>query len=238
MSDDSKKGVRADVGVITNMAEVVLKTQDELEALKIIYPGMYQREVLNSFRELRSRLLDKVKGDNFVLLVTSLGMSGGGSSFVSMNMSASFALDEERTAIYIDCNYDSPYTKKLLGGDYDYGLMDYLKGNDVELKDIIYSTGVPRVRVIPAGKIDDSSLERLASDKMHQLIASIKERYPDRFVVLGVPSVSESSLPRILSKVADISLLVVPCGKVTPNQVMAGIDAVGEEKFAGLVFNN
>jgi len=53
-----------------------------------------------------------------------------------------------------------------------------------------------------------------------------------------VPPVSESSLARILSSVADMAILVVPFGKVTTNQVLAGVDAVGEGKFEGLVFNN
>jgi len=36
------------VSTIANMAEVTLKSQDELAALKIIYPGMAQRQVLSS----------------------------------------------------------------------------------------------------------------------------------------------------------------------------------------------
>ena len=44
---------------IADMAEVTLKTQDELAALKVIYPGMAQRQVLSSFRELRTKLLDR-----------------------------------------------------------------------------------------------------------------------------------------------------------------------------------
>ena len=117
-------------------------------------------------------------------------------------------------------------------------LMEYLDDPSLELKDIIYSAGIPRVRVIPPGKGGDTSVERLSSPRMSQLIESVKQRYPDRFVVLDVPPVSDSSLARILSGVADMAVLVVPFGKVTPNQVLAGVDAVGEEKFAGLVFNN
>ncbi|WP_101760252.1 AAA family ATPase [Oceanicoccus sp. KOV_DT_Chl] len=225
------------VSDISNMAEVAFKSHEELAALKIIYPGMPQREVLNSFRDLRTRLLHRTQGKNFVLLVSSLSL-GGGSSFVAMNMAASFALDEQKTAIYIDCNFDHSFANKLLKDNRDYGLMEYLQNADLELKDIIYSTGIPRVRVIPPGVGGDVAEERLASPRMSQLIDSVKERYPDRFVVLDVPPAMESSLARILSRVSDMAVLVVPFGKVTPNQVMAGVDAVGEQKFAGLVFNN
>ena len=224
-------------GSIADMAELTLRSQEELASLKIIYPGMAQREVLNAFRDLRTKLLQRSQGKNFVLMVSSLAV-GGGSSFVAMNMAASFALDEQKTAIYIDCNFERSFANQLLGENRDYGLLDYLANPNLEVKDIIYSAGIQRVRIIPPGSGIETAVESLASHRMVQLINALKERYPDRFVVLDVPPVSESSVARILSKVADLSILVVPFGKVTTNQVLSGVDAVSEKKFAGVVFNN
>ena len=221
---------------IADMAEVALKTQDELSALKIIYPGMQQREVLNIFRDLRTKLLEKAGGKNFVLLVSSL-CSGGGSSFVAMNMAASFALDEQKTAIYLDCNFEHSFANELLKENKDLGLMEFLNNPQLELKDIIYSAGIPRVRVIPPGVGGEVSVEKLASPRMMQLVDSLRKRYADRFIVIDVPPVGDSSLARMLSRVVDMAVLVVPFGKVSTSQVLSGIDAVGEEKFAGLVFN-
>ena len=225
------------VNAIDSMAEVMLKTQDELDAHKIIYPGMQQRAVLNSFRELREKLLQKAEGENFVVMVSSM-KPGGGGSFVAMNMAVSFAMDEQKTAIYIDCNSENSFANELLKEGRDYGLMDYLDDPSLDLKDIIYSAGIPRVRVIPPGIAGDTSVERLTSSRMKQLVESVKRRYPDRFVILDVPPVADSSLARTLSRVVDMVVLVVPFGKVTTNQILAGVDAVSEEKFAGLVFNN
>ena len=222
---------------IKDMAEVPQKSQDELDALKIIYLGMQQREVLNAFRDLRTKLLQKHEGANFVLLVSSLS-AGGGSSFVAMNTAASFALDEGKSAVYIDCNDEGSFANKILNDPGIFGLMDYLDRPSLELKDIIYSSGVPRVRIIPPGMGSNASVEQIASTRMYELIDALKERYSDRFIILDVPPVTNSSLVRILSKVADMAILVVPFGKVTTNQVLAGIDAVGEDKFSGLVFNN
>ena len=222
---------------IRDMAEVPQKSLEELTALKLIYPGMQQREALNAFRDLRAKLVQKHKGNNFVLLVSSLS-AGGGGSFVAMNAAASFALDEGKTAIYIDCNHEHSFAATVLGGLEGYGLVDYLEDETLDAKDIIYSAGIPRVRVIPPGMGSDTSVERMASSRMRELISSLKGRYNDRFIVLDVPPVSESSLARILSSEVDLAVLVVPFGKVSVNQVLAGIDAVGEERFAGLVFNN
>ena len=167
--DEAKKSSVVELGqnphnsdseLILNMEDVALKSQDELSALKIIYPGMSQRGVLNAFRDLRTRLLQKSEGKNFVLLVSSLGL-GGGSSFVAMNMAASFALDEKKTAIYIDANSEGSFADKILKSTADYGLMDYLDNEALDLRDIIYPSGVPRVRVIPPGMVGDTNVERL-----------------------------------------------------------------------------
>jgi len=222
---------------IANMQEVSLMTQEELTLRKIIYPGMQQRQLLNAFRNLRTKLAQKGGGKNFVLLVSSLH-EGSGSSFVAMNAATSFALDEQKTAVYVDCNIENSYANNLLPDGCDYGLMDYLEDPSLDIKDIIYCAGIPRVRVIPPGKKGEVSVERMGSPRMQELIVSLKHRYSDRFIVLDVPSVSDSPVARILSSVADMAILVVPFGKATSNQVMSGIDAVGEEKFAGLVFNN
>lgn len=244
--DDAKKmsvvevggGAKKDKGAkISRMEDVVFKTQEELSALKIIYPGMKQRDVLQVFRDLRTKLLQKREGENFVLMVSSLG-TGAGASFVAMNMAASFALDENKTAIYIDANSDGSFSDKILKSTSDYGLMDYLDDESLELQDIIYSSGIPRVRVIPPGSLGDTAVERLASPRMKDLIATLKSRYDDRFIVIDVPPVSSSSVPRILSQIVDMAVLVIPFGKVTTEQILSGVDAVGESKFAGLVFNN
>ena len=244
--DESQKGSVVELGQnpqgsgsekILKMEDVALKSMDELSALKIIYPGMSQRNVLNAFRDLRTRLLQKSGGKNFVLLVSSLGL-GGGSSFVAMNMAASFALDEKKTAVYIDANSEGSFADKILKSTADYGLMDYLDNEALDLRDIIYSSGVPRVRVIPPGMVGDTNVERLASVRMKKLLTNLKSRYDDRFVVIDVPPVSDSSIPRILSQMVDMAILVVPFGRVTQGQILSGIDAVGEDKFAGLVFNN
>jgi protein-tyrosine kinase len=222
---------------ISSMEDVVFKTPEELSSLKIIYPGMKQRDVLRVFRDLRTKLLQKSADENFVLMVSSLGV-GAGASFVAINMAASFALDENKTAIYIDANSDGSFSDKILKSTSDFGLIDYLDDETLDLQDIIYSSGIPRVRVIPPGSLGDTAVERLGSPRMKDLISALKSRYDDRFIVIDVPPVSDSSMPRILSQVVDMAVLVVPFGKVTTDQILSGVDAVGSSKFAGLVFNN
>lgn len=222
---------------IKNMAPPVFWTQEELYEKKIVFTGMRQRELLNAFREVRIRLLQKSQTDNMVVLVTSV-TSAGGSSFFGFNLAATFALDQHKTALYVDCNPYGSGAEKYIAADIDLGLTQYLTDYTVPLKRIIYPSGVERLRVIPSGGSSESAAEFFNSKRMEVFVAEIKARYPDRFIVLDAPSVQQSTEARILSRYCDHALLVVPFGKAVSDEVLAAVDAVGKEKFAGLVFNN
>lgn len=222
---------------IKNMAMPGLWTQEELYERKVVFAGMRQRELLNAFREVRIRLLKKSKTDNIVVLVSSVS-NAGGSSFFAFNLAAAFALDQHKTALYVDCNPYSSAAERYIVTPVEAGLTHYLTDYSIPLKRIIYPSGIERLRVIPSGGSSESAAEFFHSKRMEVLVAEIKTRYPDRFIVLDAPSVQQSTEARILAQYCDHALLVVPFGKAVKDEVLAAIDAVGKERFAGLVFNN
>ena len=223
---------------IRRMAEIGWLNYSELEDLKIIHPGMARASVLHAFRELRTNLYKLSQGkDNFVLLVTSV-VPGGGASFVSMNLGAAIALDESKTSILVDCNIYHPSLHRILPIDLDFGLVDYLENVTLELKDVIYSTGVRRMRLIPAGNQRQPGAEFFTSSRMRRLIGELRERYRDRHVIIDAPSLGVSADARILAEICDYVLLVVPSGRALQSQIAAAIEAIGEAKLAGIIFNN
>ena len=81
------------------MADIYRLGEDDLDDKKIIHPKMRDKRVLNVFRDLRTKLLQRAENKNFTLLVTSIA-EGGGSSFVTTNLAASFALEHESEAMH------------------------------------------------------------------------------------------------------------------------------------------
>lgn len=234
MSGVSKEAANAK---IQDMAPAPLWNHDELHERKVVYVGMRQRAVLNAFREVRIRLLQKNSGDNMVVMVSSL-KEGGGGSFFAFNLAATFALDPQKTALYVDCNpYDSS-AERYVNGVINFGLSQYLMDDEIQLEQIIYPSGVERVRVIPTAGTNESAAELFNSERMKTFISEIKARYPDRFIILDAPSVESSTEARILAQHCDQALLLVPFGRTTEDEVLSGIDAVGKKRFAGLVFNH
>ena len=222
---------------IRQMSDVNLLDYSELDAAKIIYPGMHDIITLNTFRELRTKLLQKTQKSNFTIMVSSLAPGGGG-SYVSVNLAAAFALDFEKTALLIDCNAASSSSDKLLPTAVDFGLIDYLVDPGLAVSDVIYATGIPRLRLTPIGNQVSAESEFFTSDRMDAFINEVKSRYTERYIILDAPPVNSSPDARVLADLCDYSVLVVPYGKVTKAQVTAGINSIPSDKFAGLVFNN
>jgi Mrp family chromosome partitioning ATPase len=106
------------------------------------------------------------------------------------------------------------------------------------VKDIVYATGVPRLRVVPIGRNVEAAAEYFSSEKMLHFIEELRSRYPDRYIFIDAPPLADSSEARILAEIADLIVLVVPHGGSTTEEVEAAIETVGKQKLSGLVYNN
>lgn len=222
---------------IQRMAEIRPLEPEELSRRNIIYPGTPSRDLLDAVRNLRTVLLQKAGKKNFVLLVSSV-CPGAGGSFLSLNLGAAFALDSSKTSLVMDCNIMDPSLDDMLSIPPDYGLTDYLENPRVGVDDIIYSSGIARMRLVPAGRRSELGPEIFSSDRMAGLIASLRDRYDDRYIVLDAPPTTASAELRVLAELCDQAILVVPRGKVTLAQISAGVEVVGKNKFSGIVFND
>lgn len=222
---------------ISRMEEPRRLTREDLDERRIIYPESPNRKVVNRFRDLRTRLLEVSKGNNFAIVVTG-AVPGAGASFVALNLAASFAFDQAKTALIIDCNLREPVLHSQLDLVPDTGLTDFLEDPDLDIGRIIYSTGIPRLRLIPAGSRRESPAEFFSSFRMKQFLLAVRRRYPDRFIILDTNSISESPDARILAELCDYGLVVVPHGRATIDQVDYAASAIDRDKFVGIVIND
>ena len=222
---------------ISRMGEVDCFSSTELERLKIINGSMGNVKILNTFRELRTQLLKKNDKKNFVCMVSSIH-HGGGASYVAKNLAAVFALDKSKTSLLIDANLYAPSLEELVIGEAVTGITDYLSNGGLDIKDVVYATGIPRLRVVPIGGNSEGAAEYFSSEKMQHFIDEIRSRYSDRYIFIDAPPIIDSSEARILTEISDMVVLVVPHGRATLDQVDEAIKSIGDDKLSGLVYNN
>lgn len=221
---------------ISRMQEPRRLTTDDMDERRIIYPESPNRKLINHFRNLRTKLLEKSGGNNFTLVVTG-ACEGAGSSFIALNLAAAFAFDQAKTAVVIDCNLREPALHTTLDIMPDAGLTDFLDDPDYEIGRILYPTGIPRLRLIPAGSRRETPSEFFTSFRMKQFLQAVRRRYPDRFIIIDTAPVSLSPDARILTDLCDYAMLVVPHGKLTAAGVENAAQAFSSEKYVGAVLN-
>lgn len=222
---------------IAKMCEFEICSREELARNRIIYPEMTGDGTVQAFREIRTKILQRTKGKNGVIMVTSV-VGRGGSTFVTLNLGAAFAFDAGKTALVVDCNLRNPWFQKLLKTNAPPGLMDYLENPDKDLAEIIHPVGIERLRVIPAGGRRDVPAEYFTSPRFKRMFETIRRRYPERFIILDAPPMTDSADTKILADLCDYVLLVVPYGTVTQAQIDECVQYVDKDKFLGVAFNN
>jgi len=225
---------------LTQMEEARLFTDRELELLGVVHPRLQNRALVDSMRQLRTKLYTLKPDGNFSVLVCSVVPQGGG-SFVASNLAATIAFDRAKTSLLVDANMNgSVMTKlmRLIGRQHAAGLTDYLENPSLGIENIVSPSGIPRMRCIPLGQNSHHSAEHFTSARYRQLMQDITTRYDNRYVVVDGPALSNSTDARILSDLCDFTVLVVPYGKVTPGLLDSLVDEIDEQKLAGVVIND
>ncbi|HET7844376.1 MAG TPA: polysaccharide biosynthesis protein [Xanthomonadales bacterium] len=222
---------------IARMAEPRTLAPVELDAMRVVRGDRDDRLHADAFREIRTRLLAHAGNRNFVTLVAPVS-TGCGASFVSRNLATAFTFDEAKTALLVDCNLRHPEQQQSLGVDAPHGgLIDFLENPDIGLAAVIRPTGIPRLRLVPAGTPREMSSEYFSSSRMRALIDVLVRRYPDRYLFLDGPPIRSGPDARILSALADYVIVVAGYGRDTAASVRKAVSVFDPKKFAGVVFN-
>ena len=214
-----------------------LLEQHELAELRVIHSEMSDTAVANTYRDLRTKLIQRSQGKNFIAMLTSC-VIGEDSSSTSLNLATAFSFDESKTSLLIDCNLNNPRLDIFLNMETDVGLTDYLENEHINIESILHTTGIKRLKMIPAGTAHETATEYFTSLRMRQLMSSLLGRYDDRYIFMDAAPITESADTRILVELCDFVLLVVPYGRVTKNRIQEAADAIGKDKLLGIVFND
>ncbi len=221
---------------IARMSESTALTPLQMEDRAIIHRSDVARPEVDAFRELRTRLL-ATSDSNLVTLIAPVSRGSGG-SFVARNLAVALAFDESKSALLIDCDLRHPSQHSTMRIDpVNGGLIDYLEQSEGEVSDVLYDTGVPRLRLMPTGKPRETGAEYFSSFRMRLLMDSLRVRYPDRYIFLDSPPVKGAPDARILADLADVVILVAGYGCDTPAAISQAASSFDPAKFAGVVFN-
>jgi receptor protein-tyrosine kinase len=115
--------------------------------------------------------------------------------------------------------------------------MEYLLGEKENLSEVMNTTNLENLRIIPAGKSHHLSTELLASEKMFEAVEEFANRYTDRVVIVDTPPLLGINETAILANLAGQALVVTEEYKTKLVDVEKAVKQLNPDMAIGFVVN-
>jgi len=201
-----------------------------------IIPDCKGSSAANRVKMLRTRILNKMANEGKNTLLITSANPGEGKTLTAINLAISISQEMDRTTLLVDSDLRKPSIHSYFGFEVSQGLSDYLR-HDVPLSDLLVSPGIEKLVVLPGGKPLTNSSELLGSPRMESLIAELKERYANRFIIFDSCSLLEFADPLVLSRFIDGILIVVEAEKTTKNDLKRTFELLRDKPVIGTLLN-
>jgi len=165
------------------------------------------------FKLVRSNIQFLLAHDkNKVILITS-SMSGEGKSFISLNLSSSFAIANKRVILI---NFDLRKNDSLINTT-TKGISDYLQ-TDIDIKSIILeSETIKNLYIISAGDLPDDPAELMLSPKLDILFDYLKSQY--EYIIIDSAPIGQVADAFVFNKHINSTIYIIRYNKTQKAQL-------------------
>jgi len=197
-----------------------------------------------AFRAMRTSLAFSVPGEHVSSVVVSSALSSEGKSLVAANLAITQAQSGKRSLL-VDADMRKPRLHRMFGLKPSRGLSTWLADDDgalptqdTSLDDILNTTGIKNLDLIPCGPIPDSPSELLESRQFAAFLEAARRKYD--FVVIDSPPGFSLVDSLIIAKQTDGLILVVR-SFVTPKAAAQQFStrlSEADARLLGVALNN
>lgn len=191
--------------------------------------------IKEGYKGLRTNLAFSMPNDDGRAIGFTSSDRGDGKSTTLINTALSFAQIGKRILI-IDCDLRIPSISEKLEIPQTPGLTNYLV-KEVDLSSIIIHYN-NHVDILPAGNIPRDPTALLESNRLHNLIDSLRDAYD--YIFVDLPPVNTVIDAAIMSKNVDGFVVVVNHGVTKYKNAAEALKKLEfvDGKILGLVYNN
>lgn len=193
---------------------VIVITDRSIDPHVVMYhePRSIQAE---QYRAFRTNILHMGKGSGSRAIAITSAMKGEGKSLSAVNIAICLAEAAGKRVCLLDTDFRAPCIAGLLGLPPGPGLSDLLL-DDLGLNKVLVETKIRDLTVIRAGREPRNPSELLGSDRIRDLLATLKTDFTH--IVCDTPPINPYTDAAVLGAHMDGVLLVVRIGKTERDQ--------------------
>ena len=190
----------------------------------------------SAYKMLRTRLLQRMRANNWNTLAISSARSNAGKTLTAINTAISIANDPNQRVILIDLDLRRPSVASYLGLDQKFGLTDYLlHGKPIE--DIVIRTNIDRLLIIPTFEAQENSSELLSSPEMLLLVKRLASDLQDSIIIFDLPPILDADDMLAFSPYVDTSLFIVAECETRRSDLKQVSDLIEDLEVIGVILN-
>lgn len=225
-------------GSIYRMFRPARPDKDIMKRSRIV-SALDDPSVTASYNVLRTRILHRMRSNNWHSILVTSASSGEGKTLTASNLAVSLARDVNQSVILVDLDLRRSTVAKYLGFEIEVqaGIGDYLTGK-AELNDIIYApTEMDRIGIIPNREPLENASDLLGGPKMKELIAWLRNQAEQTIVIFDMPPLLAHDDVLAISPEIDAVLLVVAQGQTDREELANAMNLLQEKNILGVVMN-
>jgi len=188
-----------------------------------------------AFRSIRTNIQFANIDEKIKTVLFTSAIKGEGKTTVAANMAVALS-SIGKNVVVIDCDFRNPRLGRIFGVSNNDGITDLLllkKPFEGYLKD----TSFENLKVLTAGSSVQNPAEILHSDRMKELIGSLRHEYD--YVIVDTPPAAVVTDASIASSFSDAVIMVCSAGNVSVDEVILAKEALSSvnAKLMGAVLN-
>jgi len=174
-----------------------------------------QNKVSEEYRMLKTRVIQNRIAEAATSIMVTSSVRGEGKSVGAANLAVS-ASDSSKRTLLIDFDLRQGSIHRLFGISKTPGVAEVAEGRPA--KEAIVKTDISNLYVLPRGKKVEKPSELLESDRIKNLVESLKQVFD--VIIIDSPPVINLSDPFVVSKYTDSVVMIVQMERTQKKIVM------------------
>jgi Mrp family chromosome partitioning ATPase len=195
-----------------------------------------QDPVLNAYRVLRTRVLQKMEENNWRTLAVVSPSAGAGKSVTSINLAIAIGSKQGSRATLVDLDFYRPRIAQYLGLEEPPSILDFFEGSK-SLQEVTVRPDLADVLILANERVSRRGAELLTSQRADEMIQRTVNDYASRVVIFDMsPLLGCDDSIAFLPKV-DCALLVVASGQTRVTEFKEARRILAQTNLVGTVLN-